>query len=316
MWPLSGSDSRHTRVAITVDLHTDNGPVDILRCDDRLREDGIPATFFIPTEMLEMGKFRAPLRRLATWRHELGSHGHFHDQRETRAMREGREEDIRFLVDSKQRFEDFFGFPPLSFRAAYWGGLSPRTVSLLDRLGYRVDASATPQRLGILSSYPRHNPYLRAPRTPYHLTGRLMEIPTSAFLLPLAIPTFRTLRYVGSLIFLSLFRAEAWLNPGVILNLQFHASDFVRDGVPFDKPSRSIRDLIPRTPGGIRAKMWLRVYGREEIADIALKLMERLKGSEFHTLSQYYSMLVATRPEWRTAAAEGIARTADHLTGA
>jgi peptidoglycan/xylan/chitin deacetylase (PgdA/CDA1 family) len=293
MWfpihPSQGSP----RVAISLDLHTDNYPEDVERCDDWLREHNIRATFFIPSEMLEMEKFRAPLLRLSRWRHELGSHGHLHDQRETIAMREGSEEDIEFLADSKRRFEDFFGFQPRSFRAAYWGGLSERTVALLDRLGYLVDASATPQRLGILSSYPRQNPYVAAPRAPYHLTGRLIEIPTSAFLLPLAIPTFRTLRYLGSVIFMSLFQVEAWLNPRVIINVQLHASDFVPEGVPFNVPKRSIRDLIPRTPGGIRAKMWLRVYDRKGIASIALRLVDRLRRSQFGTLAQYYASLVA-----------------------
>lgn len=182
-------------------------------------------------------------------------------------------------------------------------------------MGYLVDASATPQRLGILSSYPRHNPYLKAPRVPYRLAGRLIEIPTSAFLLPLAIPTFRTLRYLGSLVFLSLFQAEAWLNPRVILNLQFHASDFVPEGVSSKVPERHWRDLIPRTPGGLRAKMWIRVYGRREIASTALRLVDRLRGSELHTLSEYYSALLATWPEWQGVFAGDVAPT-DPLRGA
>lgn len=112
MWSLTHGNSTSPRVAITLDLHTDNDPLDMARCDDWLRENDIPATFFIPTEMLTMDRFRAPLRRLTTWRHELGSHGHLHDQRETMAMMGGSDSDIEFLADSKRRFEDFFGFPP------------------------------------------------------------------------------------------------------------------------------------------------------------------------------------------------------------
>jgi hypothetical protein len=208
----------------------------------------------------------------------------------------GDDADIEFLVDSKNRFEDFFGFSPRSYRAAYWGGLSNRAVSLLDRLGYLVDASATPQRLGILSSFPRENPYLTVPRAPYHLKGGLIEIPTSCFLIPLAIPTFRTLRYHLSVAFMSLFKMEALVNPGIILNLQFHASDFVFEGVESHGPERHFRDLFPSTPGGIKAKAWIRMWDRKEITGMTLRLLGHLRHSRFRALSEHYSSVIGKIP--------------------
>ena len=79
----------------------------------------------------------------------------------------------------------------------------------LDELGYRVDCSSTPQRPGILSSYPLRSPWLTARREPYFVSGQLLEVPTSCFLFPLGSPTFLTLRRAGSMAFLRLLALEA-----------------------------------------------------------------------------------------------------------
>ena len=71
----------------------------------------------------------------------------------------------------------------------------------LCRLEYYVDASDTPQRLGIFSPYPTQNPWLWALRRPHFICDTLLEVPTSALVFPLASPTCATLRRLGLVAF-------------------------------------------------------------------------------------------------------------------
>jgi hypothetical protein len=242
--------------------------------------------------MLGMPKYRAVLADLATWEHEVGTHGHIHDFNEICALKANGDGDISFLACSRDCFEDFFGFSPRSFRAPCWSGLSEHSLDELCRLGYQVDCSCTPQRLGIFSSFPTESPYFWSKRTPHFVWETLLEIPTSAFLFPMGAPAFETFRYSGTLLFLHLLLMEARLNPDVIINLMFHVYDFCPTGRVDPKPPRQFRDLLPRSPGGFGWKRWIRETDPRNLFRTTRAMLDSLRRSDFRTLSGFYADFV------------------------
>jgi peptidoglycan/xylan/chitin deacetylase (PgdA/CDA1 family) len=248
------------KVAITLDLHHGDEPDDILLACEFLGERGVPATFFIPSSLLETREYGAVLRRIPAYGHEVASHTHLHDGREMAALVGGGGADLDFLEHSRSVHEDAFGERPVSFRSPAWCFLGPAAIERLSGLGYRVDSSATPQRLGIFSSAPWGNVWTYSPRRPYPLTDTLLEVPTSSFLFPAGNPTFATLRRRGSLALVGLLAAEAKLRGSRVLNLQFHPADFTaepRGPVP-RLPWPSLRDFMLRPQGGFGFRYYVR----------------------------------------------------------
>jgi hypothetical protein len=124
----------------------------------------------------------------------------------------------------------------------------------LARLGYTVDSSATPQRPGILSSFPGDSPYLWARRSPHFVPPTLLEVPTSCALIPLAAPSFQTLRRVGGLGARELVRMRdprqiARLSQQVIRTLQsatLTTFAAVRSAaVHVGEPAKAVRGIAP-----------------------------------------------------------------------
>ena len=196
-------------IALTVDVHAEDRPADIRRAAAWLYEHGIPATFFVPSALFEDARFRPHVIRLPSLGFEVGSHGHQHDFIEIHALMRGGATDLDFLRLSHALYQEVLGDPPISFRSPAWCPLGPDAIAALVKLGYRVDSSATPQRLPIFSSTPYANTWLFARRTPYELAPGLLEVPTSCLLLPAASPTWLTLRRRASLAFLRLLLWEA-----------------------------------------------------------------------------------------------------------
>ena len=212
-------------IALTVDVHAEDRPADISRAAAWLGEHGIPATFFVPSALFEDARFRPHVIRLPSLGFEVGSHGHDHDFAEIRALMRGTAADLEFLRRSHVLYQDTFGGSPISFRSPAWCPLGPRAIAALVELGYRVDSSATPQRLPILSSTPYANTWLFARRTPYELAPGLLEVPTSCLLLPAASPTWLTLRRRAALAFLRLLLWEARRRADRVPCVQLHVSD-------------------------------------------------------------------------------------------
>src|SRR5271165_2761997 len=229
-------------VAVTVDVHPNDSAMSIGRCIDFLSQRNISATFLISTTILQKPEERAALKSGSGGSHELGTHAHRHDSDEIKALVSGRNGQLDFLRVSKQSFEDFFGYSPSSFRSPTWCGLCPAAIDELVRLGYTVDCSSTPQRPGILSSYPLENPWLLSDRKPNWLGVGLLEIPTSTFLLPLASPSFAMLRRRGSELLLKLLMLEARNLEDYALVLSFDIEDFDRYRT-FGKATKNWRQI-------------------------------------------------------------------------
>ena len=216
--------------AVTLDIHADDAPDDVVRAHRTLRERGIAPTYFVPTSLLDAESMRQALRIVDDGHSEIGTHGHHHDAREIQALASG-DVPLDFLQRSADDYATFFGRRPSTFRSPCWCALSPRAFDRLAELGYLVDSSATPQRLGLFSSNPADNPWLWTPREPRFVRPSLLEVPTSSFVIPFGSLSLALLRRWGGLAFASSFIAEATWTSSVV-TIQLHAADFMTEGGP------------------------------------------------------------------------------------
>lgn len=280
-----------TNVTVTIDVHALDRPEDICYCNSWLQKKGIPATFLIPTALLDKPHLVPSLKALNNNFHEIGTHAHHHSDQEKFALQHGGPSELDFLRKSFLKFSEFYGFPPKSFRSPTWCYVNRNALEILYDLGYRVDASATPQRLGLFSPYPRQNPWLCTKRKPFFIFRNLLEIPTTCFIFPLGSPTFHTFRKWGSKLFLKMFIAESKLFGNTPINLMLHVDDFVSNAPPIPKHKKHLKDLLPRTPGGIMAKHWIRETDRHKISQMTHELINQLAQYSCYTLSGLYNKL-------------------------
>jgi hypothetical protein len=277
-------------IALTVDVHQEDRPADVGRAAGWLAERGTPATFFVPSALFEDASFRPHIIRLPSLGFEVGSHGHDHDFVEIRALMQGATVVLDFLRRSHALYQETFGGSPVSFRSPAWCPLGPAAIDMLVDLGYRVDSSATPQRLPIFSSTPYANTWIRARRGVHELVPGLVEVPTSCLLLPAASPTWLTLRRRTASAFLRLLLWEARRWADRVLCVQLHVSDFVPDAAPPSREARlSLGSFLPRPDGGLRFKVFLREREPRRVYAITEEIMKILGdevGSGFVTLRE------------------------------
>jgi polysaccharide deacetylase len=295
-------------VVITIDVHAGDDPRAIDHCSGWLAERCVPATFFVPTGLLDDDRLGPALRRLGWGPHAIGTHGHRHDWPEAAALAAPEGSDLGFLRDSRDRYEAVYGEPPQLFRAPGWRAMSHAAFATLEEVGYRVDCSSTPQRPGVLSSDLLSNPWLRAPREPHFVCGRLLEVPTSCFLVPLASPTFITLRREGSLAFWRLLALETAIRSRIVLNAMFHAGDFHVPTAARARRRLMVSDLVPRRHGGLAWRHLLRCCDAQKIVDCTHALVALASSSGLvTTLSAIYARYNRS-DEYRLGPLHGIAR--------
>ncbi len=275
-------------IALTVDIHEEDRPADIGRAAHWLHAAGIRATFFVPSALFEHSAFRPHVALLPALDHAVGSHGHDHDFTEIRALMRGAARDLRFLQRSRDLYEDVFARSPVAFRSPAWCPLGPIAIRTLVSLGYRIDSSATPQRLPIFSSTPYANTWLFSRRSIHELAPGLLEAPTSSLLLPAASPAFLTLRHRPALAFLRLLLWEARRTAGRLVCVQFHVSDFVPEAAPPPPDERlSLGSFLPRSDGGLRFKVFLRERDPRRVYRITqeiIKVLHNQPAARFVTL--------------------------------
>lgn len=265
-------------IALTVDIHAEDRPADISRTASWLHEHSIPATFFVPSALFEDADFLPHIVRLPSLGFEVGSHGHNHDFTEIRALMRGPAADLGFLRRSHALYQETFGNAPVSFRSPAWCPLGPAAIDGLVSLGYRVDSSATPQRLPIFSSTPYANTWIGARRGIHELAPGLFEIPTSCLLLPAASPAFLTLRRRAALAFLRLLLWDARRRADRIPCVQFHVSDFVHDASsPTPEERLGLGSFLPKRDGGLRFKVFLRERDPQRVYTITQEVVETLR---------------------------------------
>ena len=306
-------DAPIAEVAFTFDLHDVDLPEDIVRAAEWFREQGRAATFFVPSAMLQETRYAEALRALPRLGHEVGSHGHLHDWREMDALMWGAAAELRFLAESRDRFAQFFGVPPTSFRSPRWCTLGRAATSELVRLGYEADSSATPQRFPLFSARPFHPGWWSTPRRVHALAPGLIEVPTSTLLLPAGAPTFLTLRSVGTRVFLALIELEARLHRGRPIVLQFHVEDFSpesRRDRAWGRPTWKDLQLRPR--GGFRFKVFLRDTDAERIVSAHSAIVSRYRRYRATTITD---IARAFRSAWAGRGASGAEQTIYEAAG-
>lgn len=246
--------------AITIDLHDGDDPADIRVACEALKARDIRATFFVPTGILSQAKYRIAVREIVSHDHEAASHSHLHDYVEMRALMRGRQRDLRFLGVAKAIHEDIFGVAPSSFRSPCWCHLGPAAVGELSELGYSVDSSATPQRLGVFSSLPFENVWTFAPRHLRYIAPSLLEVPTSTFLLPAGSPTFSIIGSGPARLFVRALALEGRRCSGRVLSVQFHPHAFNPSSThTYSRPARlTARSFRLTAEGGFEFKHFLR----------------------------------------------------------
>ena len=245
---------------ISIDIHEEDLLEHFFSFAEYIEKMEIKANIFIPSACLLKRKF-SELKAFGS--HPLmkfGSHGHAHSTSEHQALALG--ENLGFLMRSKRIHEDFFLYSPRFFRAPCWGKMALGTYRHIKSLGYFVDSSCTPQRLGVLSSYPLENPYLFSSRHPCFVLPELLEIPTTSFLVPLASPTFRTFRKTLSVLLMRSMILEQELDNNCFINTMFHIDDFDTCRV-LPNYRLKLRDMFPVTPGGLRVKYNIRQRNNE-----------------------------------------------------
>ncbi|MHB8460647.1 MAG: polysaccharide deacetylase family protein [Candidatus Limnocylindrales bacterium] len=167
--------------AISSEVSRGHGPVLISRGEfgprvgvprilDLLRRHEIRATFFVPVHTL--ATFPESVAAIVAGGHELGCHGWAHE--DLAAVDQTEERTI--MARSFEAIANAAGAPPAGFRAPYWS-LSPRTLELVEELGFRYDSSlmADDVRLSWVRRGDRHD----AARSTLGEAGRLVEVPIS-----------------------------------------------------------------------------------------------------------------------------------------
>ncbi len=264
------------RVALTFDLHDGDGPADVAFAADWLREHRASATFFVPASLLRDKARRSALREAAAdGLIELASHSYHHTWDEVDALRGGGPAALGFLRDAHDLHADALGRRPVSFRAPHWTPLSAAALDKLEALGYRVDSSATPGRPALLSSLPFGTSWRSSPRCPYLIRPRLLEVPQSTLLIPLANPTIRTLRRRLSVGLLRVLQREARRSERVLV-LMLHVKDVNGRGAAYSRWKPTWRSALLQAHGGFGWKRLLRETDRGRIASTAHAVLDAL----------------------------------------
>ncbi len=187
--------------------------------------------------------------------HEIGTHGWQHPMPATRF------ENYRLAPDAQRRewlsrateaIAHVTSVEPRAFRAPFlW--IDGRTFRLLEEFRYHIDSSIPTRRFDGLVGMVNYPHYFWAALEPYHPhldrphrrgNSSILEVPPSAYLLPL---NMSTLRFLGLRTSLLLLRVLARRSP--VLNFYCHPWEFVSpdDGLEFpaDAPLRHRRGTGP-----------------------------------------------------------------------
>lgn len=194
--------------------------------------------------------------------HEIGVHGWEHPMprfREENYRHTAIEQRRVWLSQAAEAVAGVIGRRPRAFRAPFlWTDAA--TFEVLEGLGYAIDSSVPARRFDGPLGMVNHGDYFRAPLAPYHPdrehparrgSSPLLEIPPSAWLLPL---NMTTLRFIGLRGTLRLARVIARRSPAV--TFYCHPWEFVDSGemeFPPGTPARHTRAVGPRWLGVLAA---------------------------------------------------------------
>ena len=296
---------------ITADVH-DQPDLDdhLCRLLDRLASLKLKITLFFPATLATSTGRVSVLRRIHADGHQVACHGLGHEETED-YYNDSVDAQRQNLSQAKRLFEDALGMPITAFRAPEFR-ISKHTLAILDELGFVTDLSVCSQRLPLLSSQIENYHWLFSPRAPYHPSEtnpykqgdlRLLEIPTSAAVLPL-MSALNSVSVTATELLTRMLRSEATLSSKPLV-YQCHPEDFIL----LERPGRPMkfawRSVLP-TRHGIPLR-WIfeetdgrKIYrGNEEF----LTFLMRTDTFLFLTVDEYVQQYFGPPPDNQQTAA-------------
>ncbi len=184
--------------------------------------------------------------------HENGWHGLVHDVDKAFDVL-APEVQVGHLKKAKHLLEDISGKEVISFRAPALR-IDKHTPGALQKAGFRIDSSISPQRLDFLLSFGSSNKFQRifSPRKPYVTKpdnlafrghGQIIEMPLSGLLLPLVGSTMRVFPLINTLLQTVLLWESKSRNIPIISYL--HPTEFIDESnEPFEKIAKRTNNII------------------------------------------------------------------------
>lgn len=108
--------------------------VGVSRVLDVLENNGVPATFFIPSHTIET--FPEAARSIMGAGHEIAIHGHLHES----PIKLTRDDEVAVLARAEAAVERLCGIRPVGYRSPSWD-LSSSSIAILRERGYLYDSS-------------------------------------------------------------------------------------------------------------------------------------------------------------------------------
>jgi peptidoglycan/xylan/chitin deacetylase (PgdA/CDA1 family) len=233
--------------------------------------------------------------------HEIASHGWVHESNKAFDVLPF-EEQVEHLSLSKKLLEEIGGKEVISFRAPALR-INKNTGIALNKLGFKIDSSVSPQRLDMFMSFGglKKLTWLFAPRLPYFTdndklwkkgNSNIYEIPISAFGFPYIGTTLRIFplftRFTRILLHL-----ENKFNRKPIVFLT-HPNEFIDEEKNSSGITRRSKNPISYFLGDVlRHKLKLKNLGQDAIPLYEREIIYfKNKGYKFITCEEYYKITI------------------------
>jgi len=258
----------------------------------------IKSTFFFTGYIAKL--YPEVVKMVIPYGHEVGSHGMSHTKENGFDVMPF-EKQKQHLIESKKLLEDLSGQEVISFRAPALR-VNESTSLALEESGFLIDSSVASQRFDMFMSFGglKKLNWLTAPRLPYRTTseslfrkgsGRIIEVPLSASLLPYVGTTLRIFPKLSSL--QRRILAFESKNNGKPIVFDVHPNEYIDESHEerqFERRSKNpISSFLQDT---LRSQLKIKNLGLN-----GLKLYEReiqyfnRKGFEFKTIKDYVQTL-------------------------
>lgn len=257
-----------------------------------LKDTNIRATFYYTANIAK----KKAIRELTKLNHEIGCHALNHDDYEE-FDKLSKNEAMNILKEATSLLEEKTKKKITSFRSARVK-ISSNTLNVLQELGYKTDSSVCSQRLDLISSNLINLGWLIAPRLPYfpNLKSpfkkggmKILEIPVSAFILPLISTTLRIFGLTFMKVLFQILYFESMITGKPIVYL-IHPHEFIykKGELKF-----SWKFFVPDKTWLIRGfpiRLWLgRRLDGNEVYEINRKFFKWIskKNVEFKTVEEF-----------------------------
>lgn len=255
----------------------------------------VHSTFFYTGEIAKL--IPDIVRMIVDKGHEVGCHGLVHEVDKAFDIL-SREDQVDHLIKAKNLLEQISGTEVISFRAPALR-VNQNTGFALQKAGFKIDSSISPQRLDFLLSYGSYGKFYRmfSPRRPYltkpdnlakHGNGPIVEVPLSSFIVPLVGSTMRSMPFINTLL-RGLLTQESLINNTPIVTY-IHPNEFLDEkhekNMGVERRSKSVIKYL--IADKLRRRIKIKNLGREvfQLYDNQIRYFAK-KGYIFGTIQEY-----------------------------